>query len=340
MKEITQLYTEIFRGIFGASRRLIFIAEGYTASDEAVFYKDVYEILEKLGTRFPFSLLKGNGNNKMFSAFMSFTPSSQSGYASSQSQAVGRTVFETYVFDNQLYINFDKVNSYIDDLIYTDGDNELNYINGGVNKGLSEITNGISIVGSHTLIFIVLPKAYRSDLELEITDSNTYYSIVTSADNNVEQVVLRSVAKILSLGDEFDLPGNEQLTPTEIQGDAILLLFRNLYYSPNINIGPNPNTDELFPWRNFFDKNYDYPVPVNNTLNPNVINRNLPAERVTYTEIELWEGAGRFRKDVYRSAEDCLMRRRIGDTSIPVKNHKVSFCPLCRELLSVLFTQM
>lgn len=88
MKEIVQIYTDIFRGSFILSRKLIFIAEGYRSIDEPQFYKDVYAILDRLENTFPFSVLKGNGNVNMFSSCVSFTASAQSGHATSQAQAV------------------------------------------------------------------------------------------------------------------------------------------------------------------------------------------------------------------------------------------------------------
>lgn len=340
MKQISQIYTDVFHGSFATSHQLIFIAEGYVASQENLFYKDVYEFLDKLVNIFPFNILKGNGNNQMFSTYISFTSSSQSGYATSQAAAQGRTVFETYFINNQLYANYAKINSYIDELEYTNDDQLTYEVSSGFKKNGGNVMDGIQTNATQCLVFIILPKANRPDVELEIYDSSTYYSILTSADNFAEQVILRAIGKMFSLGDEFDLPGIEYLTPTESQTDTILHYYNNLYYAPDINIGPNPSSDELFFWRSFFDKNYNYPVTLNKNPTPSIINRNLPEASVTYKEIELWEGAGGFRKDVYRSAEDCLMRRRIGDHTLPVKTQRVSFCPVCRELLLGLFTMM
>lgn len=338
MKEINQLHTNIFRGNFSTSYRLIFIAEGYVASQENSFYKDVFEILDKLENTFPFNLLKGNVNNAMFSSYLSFTPSNSSGYATSASSAVGRTVFESYVISNQLHLNFSKINDYIDELVFETDNDEPFDVSNGVNKGLEEITEGIQVNSTNTLVFILLPQDNRADIELEIIDTNTYYSVATSVDYFSEQIILRAVGKMFGLGDEFDLPGTIFLQPTELQGEGILHVHQNLLYGENINVGPTPSIDELFPWRAFFDKDYDYPVPIHKNTNPTTVNRILPTKIVSYKDIELWEGGAGFRTNVYRSAEDCLMRRRIGDISLPIKNQKVSFCPVCRELLSVLFS--
>src|SRR5690606_38219974 len=55
MKELVQIHTDIFRAGFTNSRSLIFLAEGYRASDESLFYEDVFNLLEKLEHTFPFS---------------------------------------------------------------------------------------------------------------------------------------------------------------------------------------------------------------------------------------------------------------------------------------------
>ena len=219
MKELKQLYTDIFRGSYVSSRKLIFIAEGYRTVDESIFYKDVYDLLKSLETIFPFSILKGKGNKSMFSVLLSFSPSAQSGYATSQSQAVGRTIFESYFSNGKLNLNYNKLNAYIDELVYPLQSNEGSvFLKEGLVKGLNRSIDGIVTCPSSTLIFIILPKANRSDIELEVDDENAYYSIVTSMDTLCEQVVLKAIGKMLSLGDEFDLASSSFLKPNEIQG--------------------------------------------------------------------------------------------------------------------------
>ena len=66
------------------------------------------------------------------------------------------------------------------------------------------------------------------------------------------------------------------------------------------------------------------------------VTQDLTGKRVipfSYENIELWEGGGYFRKNVYRSAYDCLLRRRIGDSSLPVKAIKTAICPICQMSL-------
>ena len=69
MKELVQIHTDIFRAGYTNSRSLIFLAEGYRASDESLFYEDVFNLLEKLEHTFPFSCLKGSLNLSVYSEF-------------------------------------------------------------------------------------------------------------------------------------------------------------------------------------------------------------------------------------------------------------------------------
>src|SRR5690554_6117304 len=110
MKELVQIHTDIFRAGFTNSRSLIFLAEGYRASDESLFYEDVFNLLEKLEHTFPFSCLKGNVNRRLFSVFVAFSASTESGYANSEQEAIGRTVFESYYEGGQLHVNNLKIN--------------------------------------------------------------------------------------------------------------------------------------------------------------------------------------------------------------------------------------
>ncbi|MBA5793510.1 hypothetical protein H1R17_09590 [Flavobacterium sp. xlx-214] len=335
MKELIQIQTDIFRASYANSRSLIFLAEGYSESDESLFYRDVYDLLNKLENSFPFSCLKGNGNRYMFSVFVSFSPSVQYGYANSQQEAVGRTVFETYFENGKLHVNHTKINSYIDDLIYTGSQgNAPFFVKNSIPKGITFQVEGLPTFEQNKLVFILLPEANRTDIELEVDDIDTYYSILTSVDNHSEQIIQKATGRILGLADEFDLPGADYLKPVDIQGDFILSRFPNLFYAPNITIGPNPTINDDFPWRWGFDKNYNSSIPIFKNTAPANVNRDLPLYNVSYTDIELWEGGGGFRTDVYRSAPDCIMRRKIGDNTLPLKDHKVAFCPICRELLS------
>lgn len=337
MPAINQIYTPAFRGEFASSLyRVIFFPEGYTSAEESLFYQNMKELIDRMANLFPLSTLEPSGNSGKISCYYSFEASANHGYATSSAGISGRTLFETYYENGVLHVNETNINQFVDDLTYPlDTTNNIN-INTAVTKGTNNGFSGIELLDSRTLLVMLLPNANQSNIELEVSNENTYYTIITSCDSLSEQVVLRALCKMLQLGDEFDMDGTDFLSPTEEQGENVDFMFPNLMYYPGLAAGLNPATDE-FKWRGFFNSNTNSAISLHSNMNPSTPNRELPTNTVTYNKIELWEGGGKYRKDVYRAAEDCLLRRKIGDSSLPLKERKVSFCPVCKEILSSFF---
>jgi len=337
MAAIKQIYTDSFRGDFNSSYRIIFLPEGYTTADESLFYQDMIGVINRLERLFPMTILEATKNKQTISCYFSFMPSANFGYANSSVGISGRTVFETFYESGQFHVNEEKINQVIESLDFTtDGDYVIN-IKETITKGTMDELSGVKLISDQTLLVILLPDANRTDIELEVLNTDTYYNILTSSDVLAEQVVLRALCKLLQLGDEFDLDGPGFLEPDADGGENIQFYFPNLLYAHGLISGPNPSTDETFKWRGFFNSETNSPVLLHPHPHPNMANRALPNKNVTFDKLELFEGGGGFRKGVYRSAEDCLMRRRIGDTSLPLKENKMSFCPVCKEILSTFF---
>jgi hypothetical protein len=53
----------------------------------------------------------------------------------------------------------------------------------------------------------------------------------------------------------------------------------------------------------------------------------------TPSEAEFWEGGDGFQTKVYRTAKDCLMRRRLSDMSALLRARRIPFCLACRTAL-------
>ena len=68
-------------------------------------------------------------------------------------------------------------------------------------------------------------------------------------------------------------------------------------------------------------------------LTPYLPDNTIDAVPMTPSTIEYWEGGGGYRTKVYRSAHDCLMRRRIGESRLPVSAGRVAFCKVCTQHL-------
>lgn len=74
----------------------------------------------------------------------------------------------------------------------------------------------------------------------------------------------------------------------------------------------------------------------NLNVNPTVKNRNLLSPFTSELQVELYEGGGEFRTRVFRAAEDCINRRSIGKTSLPLTQSKIDFCPICKDTLNTM----
>lgn len=173
MATINQLFTSSFKGIFENSIRLVFVPEGYRASDEAQFYQDLSALIERLSNTFPLSLLQATGNTRL-SCYYSFVPSANAGYASSSSGISGRTVFESYFQGGILHVSGNKINRFVDSLQFHSEASNIYDLDTAIPKGSNTMLSGAEIIRSQTLLILLLPTSNRNDIELEVIDPSTY----------------------------------------------------------------------------------------------------------------------------------------------------------------------
>lgn len=306
---------------------LIFIAEGYTAAQETQFYRDVDQAFQRMLDYH--SLINLRLENNSISVYTLFLPSSQSGIAASATEAINRTPFESYL-SNGLHLNYNKVKDVLEDTYFSDNlDNMENKLSDRLTT--NQDTNR-ALFSKKAIPIFIFPYIASQIGEVENLTTNQYYYTATTLDSWYEQIILRSLFKVLGLGDEFDLLGVDYSEPDEENGQILNFLYPNLYYTTNSNQITPLSPD--FKWASYFTSFDTNVIPVHpHPSNGDNINRLLPEIPYSYKSIELWEGGGGFRKNVYRSAEDCLLRRRIGDSSLPVKSTKISLCPICEFYL-------
>lgn len=304
---------------------LVFIAEGYTATQESQFYKDVDQAFQRMLNYH--NLINLRLNNNSLSIYTLFIPSLQSGIASSATEAINRTVFESYLSD-RLHLNYSKVEAVLEDTYFREISEETK-----LSDRLLVMNDEETSILHPAIPIFIFPHIPTQVGEYENLLDEQYYYIATTIDGYYEQVILRSLCKILGLGDEFELEGTDYLEPDEEMGESINLVFPNLFYTTTPqNVNP---LNEDFKWGNLFTAFDTVSVPVHTHPGPiNDPDRSLPPIPFSYKSIELWEGGCGFRKNVYRSAYDCLLRRRIGDITLPLKTKKVSLCPICQIYLT------
>lgn len=165
------------------------------------------------------------------------------------------------------------------------------------------------------------------------------FTATTTDGDYWHQVVVRALGRLLGLWDEFELPGTDYQVPTEEQA-TMFSLAPNLVYSLQ---PPAPPLNAEFKWYTVMSEGeranptvIAHPLPA---ANPNY---DLPDSAISSSKIQLVEGGGGFRSQVYRSASDCLMRHPIGMAnagSLSLKDREHPFCPVCtRYLQDVLST--
>lgn len=308
------------------SFKLVIVAEGYLAPESASFIGDCVDLIEALLRTTPFNLTRAHPH--WLSVYSAFQPSAQRGPAIDVAATAGRTAFESSLNSGarQLTVNQTKVNAYVAAETILLGADEIPLPEfcslGGPSSGL----NG-------TLIALLLPPIAGQPAggEVEgVPGANDYHFVATSKDGLYNQVVGRGIARCLGLGDEFELAGAAFGAPAgqaaPDSGPYNLQYFQN---GP-----PNPITGDV-KWYPLFSAIERTLVPaIHPKANPGTADITIDSPPVTVAGVQFWEGGGAYRTQIWRTAHDCLMRRRIGDSTRPVRTGAAPFCPACRFYLS------
>ena len=178
------------------------------------------------------------------------------------------------------------------------------------------------------LLIFLLPSQGDGGFENEFGDAvdEEFYFIATSCDDNWEQLIIRSLCKIMSLGDEFELNEPAFEHPSRGTGELLDEFHPNLIYL-DTPLSSVPAKDTK--WRMLGNKpGFDFPIR-KAPSHPTKADLSIPAHNFLPSGIELWEGGGGYRTKIYRSAHDCLMRREIGNKNLPVRAAEVPLCPVC-----------
>lgn len=184
----------------------------------------------------------------------------------------------------------------------------------------------------NSIIFLVLPKI-EDNIEIKLVEiSNLSKQLIInifSFKDYFEQLILRTLLKKNSLGDEFEFNEIDYLEPMEES------IFWINYYHYNLNcyinepfyIGHSDNKWKSLPVNNnallFINKYPGHPEEADNHTHLFFYDQ----------EFSIWEGGGGYRTKIYRSSYDCLLRRKIGDKNLMLGREKVPLCPACEAYI-------
>lgn len=318
LRKIFPFYSE---SSFFNSFKIIFISEGFLASESALFTAKCLEFSNRLLETPPFNLTRINNN--WLSIYTSFTPSNSSGPIINSPPVPNRTAFESSVDTSAGLITFNnsKINNYIANETGKDA---------GVIFQLSDyLGTGYPSMGfTGTLLVLLLPSLAGhpngAEFENNPTESD-YYFIATTLDGEWQQVIIRGVCKLLGLADEFELEGDMYLEP---DSDAR----KGIGFYPNIQYlesSPTILTSRSKWYRLFSVVQRDLPIEAHSKIGDTTMADNTISEYlVSYDKPTFYEGGGNYRTKVYRSTMDCLMRRRIGSPTLPLREKLVSLSPV------------
>ena len=315
---------KIFPGGVGNSPRhcfkVVFLSEGYLAQEQHLFTGACAQFVERMLGIPPFNLTRINPH--WLSVYRLFVPSANAGPASGSSSP-GRTAFESAIdpATGILSVNAVLVRDAVDAAQLRVEDDEEPLSDFCVKGAPVSRTTGTLLV---VLLPPVSPLAGGADAEhLPVVDTE-YHFVATTQNGEWHQVVLRGLGKLVGLGDEFE---TAVAPPTPVNR---FLLPCNLDHFGSV---PLTNRDSAR-WRSLFPPaRQSSPPVVHPKPAPHAPDHTLPQFPTAPDGVEFWEGGGGYATQIYRTAKDCLMRRRIGDPALPVRAAPVSLCPACRRFL-------
>jgi len=183
----------------------------------------------------------------------------------------------------------------------------------------------ISKLNPNTLVAVLVPNnEYEENLiELEgFLEDDRFYFVLTSVNQFWEQIIIRAFCKLLGLANEYTFDTSEYFEPKDINSILMIdLEIPNLLYYDNLSVAQV----DLKKWNHL--------ISSDSSIKNDGIKTSDSRFQYSSEKIELWEGGGGYETKVYRSSQDCLMRRQIGNQDRPVKKTKVPLCLICETYI-------
>jgi hypothetical protein len=158
------------------------------------------------------------------------------------------------------------------------------------------------------------------------TDAENLYFVAASCNAGIERVVARALGtKLGQLGDESEF----QVGVPTFENGIDLDRHPNLIYAPVQSPQVLNLTKEK--WGTLTASPISVHFKASATQAPP--DTNIGPLKRPDAEVVMWEGGGGYSNGVYRPAQDCLMRQRIGQGSY-LRASQHDFCPVCRIALT------
>jgi hypothetical protein len=315
-----KLYPFGIANAISSSFKLLLLAEGFTAGQRPHFSSLCHEFVEAMLATTPFN--RTRARPEWLTVIKVFLPSVNAGPRigppSAHSTALGSFVDAA---SKRLVVDHVRLGTVL-------AAQTLTTASGAVR--LSEIFghSGVHYGANGALIAVVTPAIADpdgADDHVLPALEGEYHAVATTANGLWHQVILRGIGASLGLIDEFELA-----TPAFAQAAEDSIELAN---APNVVFSDTPpamNSD--FPAWGHLMSAAEWLLPADVHPHPAGDNPNTAVPAAPYSEgrISFWEGGAGYRRKIYRSAEDCLMRRAPGRGVLPARAGAVAFCPVCR----------
>lgn len=319
---------------------LLLLAEGFIASQENAFVIACNDLIKNLLSTTPFNVTRYKP--AWINIYRHFIPSNVAG-PTIDAPARDTVFLSTYNSSTQeLTIDSARVANVIDNVSIAGEDGEYGISGFNIWKRIQERygPTGAAVV-------VLLPSSVdgisvSGEMEYPgrfppIVTPNVNFA-ATTIDDRWYQIVIRVIARVLNLGDEFELSGANYREPDTYE---VLRLnkYPNIVYLEEPFPGPPPHS---FKWYEMLtEKQRSKELTVVPHQSPDIPDYTIYKSHIINSDIQLIEGGGGYRKKIYRSSKDCLMRRQIGGTfrdKLPLKKATIPLCTVCRSYISQILT--
>lgn len=302
---------------------IFFLSEGFISDQEVLFWNACKAFLKRIHKYSPFNYTHQSEN--FWSIYGCYAPSEFAGPATSENSGHKTLLNARLDVDSaKLSIDFSELKKVLNQFTLK-GQNEAPV-------SVDEILSKKAFLPGFgkNLLVVLLPEIENSIVGGEIekipSDSDDYYYVATSLNGYWEQVVIRALAGIFGLGDEFSLEEEDFEQPLSHQGKMLSFYHPNLIYVPG---DLDKLSKEEIKWRSVNDNAIDSDLVLKKSSDFSTVNKN----KYHIEKMNLWEGGGGYRKHIFRSSQDCLLGYKIGDISSPIKAQRIPLCPVCEHVI-------
>lgn len=324
-----------------------FISEGYNS--RASFLADAKKVIAALQEIEPFNLTRIN--KYWMSAFAHYVPVGAQGgadagiHTGTSGPSPGSTALDFWfnISTSTLMLNQSKIDTVISTLEIREADGTALNLKDNFLGGTGS-PNSLGVDWNSVFFILIpentsLPSSQRNRIEAEVRPINREdpYIVASSMNGETAQVLARALCLTAGLVDEFEGP---DVIPANPEIKYINDMVPNVLLTSTIPSGvPGPD----FKWYNYMTPAEQASplvvIPHPNPGNPNLVLESKPVNTLNF---DLHMGAANSVNNALRVGADSLLRRRIGESSLPVKDHPIEVGPVSnialRSQITGLFT--